>query len=124
KRAASPSPTGITTSSPRTTGARIEPATAAAIHTRERTRSAFAIRSRQSVEYGYASVSSTIHEEYASEGIIAAPAAAKRAGVRPTTIRARKYVGKMTDVITRTSTYLIVANATDTSWISQIGAIS
>jgi hypothetical protein len=31
-------------------------------------------------------------------------------------------VGKTTEVMTRTSTYLTTANAAATSWISQIGA--
>ena len=52
----------------------------------------------------------------------AAPAAAKSAQPRRTTSRARKYVGKSTDVMTKTSRYLMPEYAVATSWISQIGA--
>jgi hypothetical protein len=54
----------------------------------------------------------------------AAPVAAKRAQPRRTTNRARKYVGKITDVITTTSRYLMPEYAVATSWISQTGARS
>ena len=64
-----------------------------------------------------------MYEEYASDGIAAAAAAAKSAGPRPTTRRARKYVGKTTDAITKTSRYLTPAYARATSWISQTGAV-
>src|SRR4051794_15683043 len=98
---------GITISSPRTAGAISDAATPAITQPRERCTSAFAISRSASAAYGYANVSSTIHDEYASEGIAAAPVAAKIAHHLGSIIRARKYVGKMTDVITNTSRYLI-----------------
>ena len=50
-----------------------------------------------------------MYDEYASDGMAPAPAAANRAAGRRTTMRARKYVGNTTDAIANTSTYLIVA---------------
>ena len=85
--------------------------------------SAFAIRKKQSAAYGYASVSSTMYDEYASDGIAPAPAAANSAACGRRRIRARKYVGKTTDVITKTSRYLTPEYAVATSWISQTGAV-
>src|SRR5205085_3713892 len=55
--------TGIIDSSPRTKGATTEARIAPAIHPRERVRSALAIMKKQKAAYGYASVSSTIHDE-------------------------------------------------------------
>src|SRR5689334_11859966 len=77
--------TGIIESSPRTNGATAEARTAPPIQARERVTSAFAIKKKQNAAYGYASVSSTIHEEYAIEGMTAAPVAASSAALRPTT---------------------------------------
>src|SRR5690348_2956417 len=90
KSSASANAAGMTASSPRTTGAKQDATIAAAIHPRERTTSAFAISRKQSAAKGYASVSSTIHDEYASAGTAAAPAAANSAAQRPTSMRARK----------------------------------
>ena len=104
---------GTTTSSPLTAGATSEATTAAIVQPvsfRDLcVRSVFAISRKQSAAYGYASGSATMYDEYASDGIAAAPAAANSAARLPVTMRARKYVGKTTDVITNTSTYLMPA---------------
>src|SRR4051812_9726481 len=74
KRQAMPATSGITTSSPLTAGATAEATTAEAIHQGLRSSSAFVISRKQSAAYGYAKVSSTSHDEYASAGT--APVAA------------------------------------------------
>src|ERR671922_1439489 len=66
KTAARRKATETTPSSPRTSGANAEATRAPAIHHRDGATSARKIRKRQSVEYGYASGSSTIIDEYAS----------------------------------------------------------
>ena len=81
---------GIIASSLRMNGATIDATAAPASQPRDFTSSAFAIRYRQRAEYGYAQVSSMIHDDYASAGTAPAAAAANSAGVRPTTKRARK----------------------------------
>ena len=58
-----------------------------------------------------------------SAGIIAAPAAAKIAQRLETSIRARRYVGKMTDVIVATPIALTTPYARVVSWIHHAGAI-
>src|SRR5260221_8964173 len=88
--AASANAAGIITSSPRTAGASTEAMTAAITHPRRRVENALAIRNRQTAAYGYATFSSTMYDEYASEGITPAPAAANSAALRPTTSRARR----------------------------------
>src|SRR5713226_5175364 len=105
--AASAKAAGIITSSPRTAGASTDAMTAAITQARRRVKNALAIRDRQSAGYGYATVSSTMYDEYASEGIAPAPGAAKSAALWPTMRRARKYVGNTLDAITTTSAYLI-----------------
>src|SRR3954452_17217491 len=115
---------GMTISSPRTAGASSDAATPAITQPRERCTSAFAINSSASAAYGYANVSSTIQDEYASEGMVAAPVAAKIAHHFGSSIRARKYVGKMTDVMAKTSTYLIAEYAEATSSIHHSGAVN
>ncbi len=121
-RSANTSASGIMSSSPRTSGAIADATTAPTFHhlPPERTTKAFTIRKKQSAAYGYAIVSSTRYEEYAIAGIAPAPAAANSAALRPTSMRARKYVGKTTDAMSRTSTYLIPAYAVETSWICQM----
>jgi hypothetical protein len=54
----------------------------------------------------------------------AAPAAAKSAHGLRMIMRARKYVGNITDVITKTSRYLTPAYAVATLWITHTGAVS
>src|SRR5438046_784370 len=88
KRTENASTIGTTISSPFTTGANADAASAPTAQLRERVSRAFAITNIANAAYGYASVSSTIQDEYESEGMTAAPVAAKSAGVRPTTRRA------------------------------------
>ena len=56
---------------------------------------------------GYASGSSTRNGEYESAGAATAPMAAKIANGRETTMRARKYAGKIVAVISATPSSLI-----------------
>ena len=121
---ASTTAAGMTASSPRTAGAKADARTAPAHHRRLRVTSALAMRKKHSAAHGYANVSSTMYDEYASEGITAAPAAARSAALRPTSSRARKYVGNTTDVMTMTSKYLIASYAFATSSIRQNGAVT
>src|SRR5947209_8217521 len=115
---------GITTSSPRTKGATSAATAAAAIQARPRVASAFTSRKKQSAEYGYANGSSRIREEYESAGIVAAPAAAKSAQRCETSCRARKYVGKITEVITATCIAFSRPYARVVSCTSHAGAVS
>src|SRR5919112_1478344 len=80
KSAASTNTAHTTPSSPRTNGAIAAATTAAAIHQRVGARRTRRTRKRQSVEYGYASGSSTIIDEYASAGIAAEARATNSAG--------------------------------------------
>src|SRR5690242_16727240 len=98
-----------TTSSPRTNGATIAAAIVPMIHQRVGRKSVLKIRKRQSVEYGYASGSSTIIDEYAIAGIAHEAAATKRAGVRPTSCRASAYAGKAVSIMISTAMYFTVA---------------
>ena len=61
--------------------------------------------------------------EYISAGIIAAPVAAKIAQRLETSIRASRYVGKMTEVIVATPIALTTPYARVVSWIHHAGAI-
>src|SRR5689334_15863246 len=69
KSSVSTSTAQSTTSSPRTNGATITAAIVPTIHQRLGRTSVLRIRKRQSVEYGYASGSSTSIEEYAIAGM-------------------------------------------------------
>ena len=71
---------------------------------------------------GYASGSSTRNGEYESAGAAAAPMAAKIAYGRDTTMRARKYAGKIVAVITAAPSSLIRAYDVCTSLNHQAGA--
>ena len=75
-------------SSPRTSGAIRDAATAPPIHQRDGVISARRIRKSVSVDQKYANGSSTIIDEYATAGIVADAAATKSAGLRPTNSRA------------------------------------
>ena len=63
--------------------------------------------------HGYATGSRSNIDEYASAGIIAAPAAANSAQPRETTVRARRYAGNTTVVIEATP----IAFATPYAWV-------
>ena len=66
--------------------------------------------------------SSSSIDEYASAGISAAPAAANNAHLRETSVRARRYVGKTTDVIVTTPIALTTPYARLVLWIHHAGA--